>query len=436
MPALTLSFLSVVLAYAAFQKGGVWPADWYPCLLAIALIGLVHWAVARRYDLAPRPPRRLCAVLVLIPAVFALQLVPLPLAVARVLSPARAELEVAAGQAGGGTAWPTMSAVPSATVDDILTGLACLVTLLLVRELAWHFNHRPWIVALPLVVVGALEAAIGLLQAYAEGGDAIARGTYVNRNHFAGLLELCLPFALAWGLSLLILKRGRRGLAAGWALAGCILFAVGATLLGAGIHSGSRMGFIAVLFSLTLMGAVAWTARGRSRWKRIAVPLLLAVAAVAFVQLPTDALIAHFADWSKEEISSDTRAEIWRETLPVVAAFPVLGCGLGGYESVMTRYKAVAPLSAVDFAHNDYLQLLVEGGLAGFAAVLALAGLLVAAAVRGCARGFHSPPAFVALACLGALAAILLHSLVDFNLHIPVNALAAAWVGGLASAPE
>jgi len=146
-------------------------------------------------------------------------------------------------------------------------------------------------------------------------------------------------------------------------------------------------------------------------------------------------LIVRFADLAAtEEITADMRVEIWRESWQLVAAYPVLGCGLGAYEPAFLRYKKVAPMNRVDFAHNDYLQVLAELGVIGFAAVLAL-GLMVLGRAVGAGTASESyQERYAGLAAAGALTAILLHSFVDFNLYIPANTMLVAWIGGMAMA--
>src|ERR1035438_9438266 len=72
-----------------------------------------------------------------------------------------------------------------------------------------------------------------------------------------------------------------------------------------------------------------------------------------------------------DAISSDMRTGMWRDTLGLIKAFPLFGCGLGAYQSCFPRYQTVAPMYTIDFAHNDYLQYLAELGALAF-----LAGLL------------------------------------------------------------
>jgi O-antigen ligase len=86
----------------------------------------------------------------------------------------------------------------------------------------------------------------------------------------------------------------------------------------------------------------------------------------------------------------------------------------------------------VDFAHNDYLQVLAEFGLIGF---LLLAALLIRTLVRVFRATLgDGPQRYLAIACGGSLTAILLHSFVDFNLYIPANAMVLAWIAGVAEA--
>ena len=150
-----------------------------------------------------------------------------------------------------------------------------------------------------------------------------------------------------------------------------------------------------------------------------------------FVFLPPDKLIARFAQLVSTDPTGEGRAQLWAETIPLIKAYPVFGCGLGGYETAFMRFKVSEPLVTDDFAHNDYLQLLAELGLVGFAIGAALAFSAVRTAVRK-AVGSRDPEArYFAVACAGALAAILVHSLADFNLYIPANAMLLAWIAGM-----
>jgi len=404
---LPLLLLSAAFSYAVFQKGGVWSQDWNIFLLILGLLALFY----RPRTPVPRLEPWLRWPLILLPCYAAFQLLPLPIPLLRILSPARAEIQAALGGS-----FAPLSVVPVATLHHFIRISACVAAFLLLRQLAHRFSGRPWTLAYPIILIASLEAALGLAQ------QPEAHGTYVSRNHYAGLLEMSLGFpvayALACGSNLLV-----------GALTACASLSAAALILLAIIHSQSRMGFIAALFSLFVMALLALPFR---KWTALA--LAAALVLLAFIYLPPDQLIARFADLaSTDEISGDTRAHIWSDTLRLIAAYPVFGCGLGGYHSAFLRYKQVAPASTVDFAHNDYLQFLAELGIIGFAIAAALILSVLFLTLRALSKHTTRQGRALALASIGGLAAILLHSLVDFNLYVPANALLMTWIAALAA---
>jgi hypothetical protein len=86
------------------------------------------------------------------------------------------------------------------------------------------------------------------------------------------------------------------------------------------------------------------------------------------------------------------------------------------------------------YAHNDYLQSLAELGLVGFLIVATLIAAVLFHAIRAAARDATPDGPARATACVASIAAILLHSTVDFNLYIPASALVLAWISAIASA--
>ena len=88
-------------------------------------------------------------------------------------------------------------------------------------------------------------------------------------------------------------------------------------------------------------------------------------------------------------------------------------------------------MNTINFAHNDYLQILAEMGAPGFFVGIGLAALVVRNTAIAAIRRRSGSLRFLALGCAGALSAIMLHSLVDFNLYIPANAVILAWIAGM-----
>jgi O-antigen ligase len=128
------------------------------------------------------------------------------------------------------------------------------------------------------------------------------------------------------------------------------------------------------------------------------------------------------------------RTLFWKETLPLISEFRLFGCGLGGFGPAFTKYQVAAANFSVDFAHNDYLQYVAELGFVGFAILAAvLIGILVQI-FRGIIALGNEDRRLIAIACAAAFVAILLHSLVDFNMYVPADAMTLAWIGGIGSA--
>jgi len=371
----------------------------------------------------------------------ALQLVPLPAGLVETVSPASVEVWRGAGREG----WIPVSVAPARTMEEVMRLVATLAVLLTVRRLGYLWRDRMWVAALPLVFVAWLESVLGLMQFYLArmGGGAAGSsvGTYVNRNHFAGLLEMALPVAAAVGIWMYrkgVTRHSSSGRAAVWSslwlgMAACLLLGV--------ITSLSRMGFLAALGGTGIAAVLATGSRERRlaedrAWWRSWWPVAAVTAGLlwVFIFLPTDELILRFASFAQtEEVTKDTRAQIWEETTHLAAAYPVLGSGLGSYEPAFLKYKAVAPANTVDYAHNDYLQVLAETGFAGLALALSLAGYVFWRVIRVVRWERARPNWWLAVGVTGGMAALALHSMVDFNLYIPANGLALAWLAGLAT---
>jgi len=417
--------LTAALASSVLLRGGVVPSQWVWVALGVATAScLALWRTGVRRA-GPQDPW--CgAILVLLLAWMALQLVPLPPGLVAFLSPGRfAAVEAARAVTGADPrSWIALSLAPAATLERLLFVAPAMAAFLAcgAGTLARSRLSVGWLAAAPVVAIALLEAVLGMLQCFgAHAGWA--SGTYVNPNHFAGLLELAFPFAaiaavLAW-------KEGAvfRGLALSMAAA-CLLAGI--------LLSLSRMGMVATLAAATIAGLAAFTPHRRSRWL-----IAILVPVIAFAVLAPNQLVSRFARLSASQgLSQEGRLAIWSDTLHVISAYPWTGCGLGAYQRGLYEFKHVAPLNTVDYAHNDYLQILAELGIPGALLFAALAVFVLRRTLTVVLTRRDDPNWGLALGILGALLAAGIHSLADFNLYIPANALALAWLAGTACAIE
>ena len=419
-----------LLFYTQWNNGGVSESAWVRTMGITCLASIAIWMFKPMGGFAPPPPRAFLAGLGLLVAVVGMQLVPMPVTWIGTLSPARAEVEMALAGIGMAGRWVTMSVSPHATLAHLARLLTYMLVFLIARESGWRLGRRSWLLGVPLVAVGAIEAGIGLAQ-YSVGP---AHGLYPNPNHFAGFLEMCLPFSLT--LTLLI---GRTAITptaqrVALGLVSCLIAA-------AQIASLSRAGFAALAGS---MGVLLGTGVLRSRqkdWGTLLNVLAMASVAVlipaAMLLLAPDRFIDHLGSLTAADGSiSDARFSFWSQTLHLIAKFPLFGTGLGTYVSAIQRYRDSMPMSLVDYAHNDYLQLASELGLVGILPLAFSAMYCLRCSIRAALSEVEGIDSQLGAACTASLVAIAIHSMADFNLYVPANAITVAWVAGLGCALE
>jgi O-antigen ligase len=232
-------------------------------------------------------------------------------------------------------------------------------------------------------------------------------GPYVNHDHYAGLMEMLAPFPIV--LSLGSLMRGGKRALVGFA---------GVVMAGTIVLSQSRAGTASFLAEMSLLLALLMWRKKNGRTAASVGAICLMVLAFV-VWLGTAALWHHFTelqDWMRLAMSKDGLRMFWHK--------PVLGYGLGTFTTVYPQFRSFYTNLFVNAAHNDYVQILVETGLIGFAAVgwfiieVYRAGL---ANVQGWNRDYSRA---LGLAALIGCTGLLVHSFFDFNLQIPANACA------------
>jgi len=236
-------------------------------------------------------------------------------------------------------------------------------------------------------------------------------GPYVNRNHFAGFAELVIPISLVP----LVLGKVRRER---WFLVS--LFAV--VPIGALVLSASRGGIVS--FAVEIGVLIVWLLLRRTGGKHLlsgGVVLLLAFLMVSW--LGVQQLVERFSSLQSLEATSGKRASMRVDTWRIFLDHPWTGTGLGTLQLVFPAYESLYDGKVVNHTHNDYLEGLAETGIAGGLCCLWFLGVLLLDSLRRLSEAVGAFTSTVQLAALIACLGFLTHSLVDFNLHIPGNAL-------------
>jgi hypothetical protein len=243
--------MSLSLFAGVLLRGGVYPRQWEWSALGVSIAAVL---VASWPWVGARPAREnwglwLMAALL---AWMALQMVPLPPVLIAWLSPERWSALSAAraltGQRRG--AWAALSTVPGGTLEGLLDVVPAMAAFVVTRELCRTWRGRAWVLVTPVIAVAWLESMLGLAQFYmlhARDSGIRVTGTYINPNHFVGLLEISFPLAILWAVSVWRKGIARRAVSAGPASATIGLLAVAACLLMGVVFSLSRMGFISTV---------------------------------------------------------------------------------------------------------------------------------------------------------------------------------------------
>lgn len=369
----------------------------------------------------------------------ALQSLPWPEGIVRALSPLHATLAAGAGAPSGSPV--SLSLAPAASARAALNWAAAAALLLAAALAGRRREGRRWIAAglgasaLFQVLYGAegLAARRSTIWGVEAGGAAERlRGTYVNPDHLALLLGMTLPMLLAWGWWAARRARGvvalehRVLLVAPPAIAWLTVF-VGLAF------TGSRGGLLAAAAAATLQAALLAFRGRRVRLGAAGLAVLaIGLATVAAVGLQQG--LGRWLATSRYELTWNERISMARQTLALWGKFPLVGAGLGAYREAapLVMPAELARTGWLRHAHNDLVELPALTGAVGFVALLAGVAGLGAGLVRRFRDAVRSEDRCAALAALGALAAVAVHSAFDFGMTMPANAAVFAVVCGAA----
>jgi O-antigen ligase len=306
--------------------------------------------------------------------------------------------------------------------SEVLDYVAYAGIVFVAVQVFWLSGHLRRLITI-LMIFGSLYAAFAILQELASNGKIYwlvqpryvswIFGSYVNHNHYAGLMELLAPLPIVLAVTGYY-RGGQRWLAAftGSLMAASIFLSL------------SRGGMIAFFAQIVFIAAMLFACDRR----REAIGTLLLAALGILVVLSSagaDPVIARMTTiktrWGSDVVVD--RLAIVKDSWPMFLHKPWLGWGLGQFPVAYPQFRSFYLDSFVNEAHNDYVQFLVETGLLGSACVLALLVTTFWIGVRRLRLTVWRFDGVATLAMLTGIVGILVHSASDFNLQIPANAL-------------
>jgi len=377
-----------------------------------------------------------------------LQLVPMPPGLLKIVSPGTYALYKDTLWSADPSAWGSLSIHKKATLSEFFrmgsyaAFYVLTVQLLTRKELLKKTVGTVAVFASALAFFGMLQRFLWNNKIYwvrelTAGGDPF--GPYVNRNHYAGLIDMLLPLVVSLSIyyrprylstslrdrAVEVFDNSRTKLH--------VLLGLSGVLLATSVFlSLSKGGIISLCLSLVFMaGMMRNKGREGRGWVLVAFTLMLVFYSVGW--FGWDRIFERFAALRDAQGSiSEARVGIWRDSLGIVKDFPLTGTGLGSYLRIYQKYRSITADGIVDHAHNDYLELITEGG----AVAVALFGWFVAAAIYNAYKGFRRRrdrySTFLFIGAVSGVVSMLIHSLTDFNLHIGANGLYFFFLIGLA----
>jgi len=411
--------------------------------LAAAVLAAAYVLLEPKPSLNPHLPpllRRLRPAVAALFGFIALQAVPLPAAVVRVLSPGTYGFRKLYAPGFPRMKWMTLSLVPSATIRDGLFLAALFILGYLVLRTVVRGRQIRTLLAV-LVASGVFQALYGLFELTRDDPRLLfykkvfspesVTGTFVNRNHFSGYLEMIVPLALGLAIARMNMMtfgvRGFREKLLLWTSKGILtnVLLVGAAVVMAlaVLLSNSRSGLAILVISVFLFLGLSVVAYSRTGFRQ---PWIGRTVRAAFLGVTILALVVGIGStirrFGLDNLLHEDRPQYWANTLEMVGDFPLFGTGLGTFASVYGAYEE-ANLTDMRLvhAHNDYLEYLAELGVVGTALLLGIVLYLAVSAYLAWRARRNAQARALALGGIVSLAGMGLHAVTDFNLHIPAN---------------
>ena len=446
-----------LLVFTPLAYGTVEP--WSEAVAELVILGMaVVWLLAmlRQWELRVElPPGWLPALLFL--GVVAMQSLALPSVLVRLLSPSTAALTRDAWAFTGGEAGTMALSLDPDTTWRMALKLLALALLFLVVYSTYRTHAQVRRAIWVMIGMGTLIALLGIAQRATWNGRfywigptapaSYAFGPFVNRTHFAGLIVVVAPMALALALAgrqpperhrhshdwqaRLRAWNSREGGPTSLILWFVLLMG------GAALVSGSRGGLLALLVALFLMGGLSARSRpGRGHGRRIALTTVLIV--LIAIWIGGDVLYGTVVRLA-EEISQpeeSARLLIWADALRLWGQFPIFGSGLGTFGVVFPLVRTLPAPVTFTHAESDWVQLLTDTGVLGVLLALLSVGMVARALLRRYQGADSRWTRALALGGLVALAGAVVQGMANFNLPVMSNFVYLALVVALSLRAE
>ena len=448
MTKIIFSIFICILLFSPLAFGTVesWSLTIMETLIFLALFLLVFRKVQRKetslYEIPGIVP------LICLMAYMLFQLVPLPSGIMKIISPETYALYKETLSFDKPILWMSISINHKATIAEFFR-IACYGAFYILTVQILTDGKLLKRVITVVVLFASLLSLLGILQHILSndkifwfreltmGGTPF--GPYVNRNHYAGLMEMLFPLVL--GLFLVYkprvsYKSFREKIVEIFNLERTnihILLGFACVLIGTSVFlTLSRSGILSLSLSMAIFGFIVFI-KGMSRTRGIIIMTVFLLIALSVGWFGWDPIFERFEKiMNAQGDITEQRLQLWKDSKNIITDFPVTGTGFGSFINIYPGYRTISGDAIVDHAHNDYIELLTNGGVISFLIFLWFVFTVLYKSFKTYLKRHEIYSIYIFIGCFTGIISILMHSTTDFNLHIGANGLYFAFLFGLA----
>ncbi len=381
-------------------------------------------------------------------ALIGIQLVPLPGSIIRIISPGTYNIYKDTIFLYEPMQWVSLSINKKATLMEFLRVTAYIVFYVLTVQVLSKKDALKKTVTI-LTIFASLLSLFAILQHILPnnkiywireltlGGSPF--GPYVNRNHYAGLMEMLFPLVLSLFLFYKphsTYKSLRDKTAEIFTIQGTnvhILLGFSAVLVATSIFlTLSRSGIVSLCISMIFFGLLFFR-RGASKRRGLIIIVVFVLVVLSVGWFGWDPIIERFERLKNTQGNiSELRLSVWKDSRNIIGDFPLTGTGFGSFLNIYPKYRTLPVSEVAEHAHNDYIELLSEGGIFAFFFCMCFLIILFYKSYRVFRKRREIYSINLYIASITGIISILIHSVTDFNLHIGANGLYFFSLAGLA----
>lgn len=368
-----------------------------------------------------------------------IQLIPLPSGIIKIISPETYNLYKETILIDEPLTWVSLSINKKATLMEFFRITAYVAFYILTVQLLTKKDILKKTIAV-IIAFASLLSFLGILQhilpnnkifwfrELTQGGTPF--GPYVNRNHYAGLMEMLFPLVLSLFLFYKphvtynsfrekiteIFNRKRTNI--------YILLGFAAILIGTSIFlSLSRSGIVSLCLAMIIFG-VMFIAKGTNRKRGIMIIIIFILIVLSVGWFGWGPIFERFERVKNAQGDiSELRIEIWKDSRNIINDFSVTGTGFGSFINIYPKYRTISGDGIADHAHNDYIELFSDGGAIAFLISVCFLLTLLYKSYRAFLKRHEIYSIYLFIGSIAGMLSILIHSITDFNLHIGSNGL-------------